>query len=90
MGQISSMTNMKLPKLNQKQLQQIQERLGLNMEQMKEWKGVYDKYSKGINKKTLEDGSWVSNLAATLGVPEVKMFQAGMNAIGLGFSKQDK
>ena len=89
-NQIRNMRQMKLPKLTDKQLQQIQQRLGYSMEKMKEFKGIYDKYSKGINKQTLEDGSWVSNLASTLGAPEVKLFQAGINAIGLGFSKQDK
>ncbi len=89
-NQIGRMRQLQLPKLTDKQLQQIQQRLGYSMEKMKEFKSIYDKYSKGINKKTLEDGSWVGNLAATLGVPEVKLFQAGMNAIGLGFSKQDK
>jgi len=89
-NQISKMSGMKLPKLTDKQLLQIQNKLGYSVAQMKEWKGIYDKYSKGINKKTLEDGSWVGNLAATLGVPQVKMFQAGINAIGLGFSPQDK
>jgi len=89
-NQISKMSKMKLPTLTDNQLQQIQDKLGYSVEQMKEWKSIYDKYSKGINKKTLEDGSWVSNLAVSLGVPEVKMFQAGINAIGLGFSPQDK
>ena len=88
--QIGRMSEMKLPKLTDKQLQQIQEKLGYSMEKMKEFKMVYDKYSKGITKKTLEDGSWVSNLAATLGVPEVKLFQSGINAIGLGFDAKDK
>ena len=58
-----------------------------------EIKGVVDtarKMSKALNKKSFEDGSWLTKGLSALGAPELAAWQAGMNAIGLGFTPKDR
>ena len=58
-----------------------------------EIKGVVDtarKMNQALDKKSFEDGSWLTKGLAVLGAPELAAWQAGMNALGLGFTPKDR
>jgi hypothetical protein len=45
---------------------------------------------KGLNKKTLEDGSWLTNMTSMLGAPELKAYEMALKGAGIAMSKEDK
>ena len=83
-----SRRSLKLPRLSESQLKLISD--NMTQENAVKFKKYYNQLNSIVNKKSLEDGSWVSKGAAALGAPEIAVLQAGVNAIGLGMSDKDK
>jgi len=48
------------------------------------------KLSSGINEKSLNDGSWLTNTAGALGGLEIKVWQMAMKAVGADMSSKQK
>jgi len=54
----------------------------------KDNKDTINKVLKAIQPSKIKDGSYLTDLAS-LAYPEIKVFQEGIKAVGLGFSKED-
>ena len=74
-------------------LKELETRLtekGVPVQQIKEYKSLYDKVNKNITKKKLEDGSWLTDSLATLGAPEIKMYNEMTKMLGINLSPDDR
>jgi hypothetical protein len=79
-----------IKKGDMKAVEKILEDGGVPVEEIK---GVVDtarKMNKALNKKSFEDGSWLTKGLAALGAPELAAWQAGMDALGLGMTPKDR
>jgi predicted esterase YcpF (UPF0227 family) len=63
---------------------------GLPMDKIKEYKNLYDKAAKVINKKSLEDGTWIVKATTAFSGPELAAYNEMVKAVGLGLDKSDK